>query len=60
MAGVNQTTETRHLTLHEQHVLHAAQRRSLRLLCDGCGKFTVIRHRTCAQAVRLIRSIRDE
>lgn len=34
------TTEMRHLTLHEQHILHAAQKRSLRLLCESCGKFT--------------------
>lgn len=32
--------ETRHLTQGEQRTLSAALRRSTRLLCESCGKFT--------------------
>lgn len=35
---VNQTRPERHLTTKEQRLIDGALRRSLRLLCEDCGK----------------------
>lgn len=39
MNDQNQTA-IRGLTAKEQKIMHAALRRSVRLLCESCGKFT--------------------